>query len=411
MADVFTTHWKDEPIVLGVTPEPWRAAPAKSLAPKAVPAGDPAVIEPFVNDERNSRLAVSLGQRYESHLLWRAPFPQSLLLAGLLTYGDRVLVYGTSWRLLSADGQPVQGGAMGTSEMLIDPPRGLFFAADQFGLIAARRLSDGAQSFAVSLYGGKSFQRTYLARRQRLLISTGFKLALDAHAPPPLLSTLIVADLGDPAKQKSWDEEGGPVVTGDLESATQRFLVAMHGDSIYLATDDRVYIVDLELKFKHAIAGTFLPMAMSIDETGQIYLMVHAEGKTSLWSLSAAGERAYAFELPPGSSPALPPIVGYDHAVYLVAGSFIYCVGQDGKLNWSRQAAGRVTGAAVTADGELLTNEGSQIAAWNSKGERHLLHSFAGESLAAAPILAANGDLLAVTQANVYRFLLKTKPD
>jgi hypothetical protein len=292
--------------------------------------------------------------------------------------------------------------------MLLDPARGLFFAADQFGLIAARRLSDGAQSFAVSLYGGKSFERTYFARRDRLLISAGVELALDAHAPPPELSTVIVADLGDPAEQKTWDQEGGPVVIRDLQRATQRLLIAMHGDSIYLATDDRVYILDLELKFKRAIAGTFRPMAISVDETGRIYVTVAGQGRSSLWSLTPAGERVYAFDLPPGSEATLPPAIGYDHSAYVVAGSFIYCVGQDGKLNWSRPASARIAGAAVTSDGQLLTAEGGQIAAWNARGERRMLHAFPGETLMAAPVLMANGDLLAVTQTNVY--CLKPQP-
>jgi len=87
--------------------------------------------------------------------------------------------------------------------------------------------------------------------------------------------------------------------------------------------------------------------------------------------------------------------------VYLISGRHILAVGQDGKLDWSREAAGPIAGAAVTADDQLLTSEGSQVAAWDAKGERHVVFTFP-EVLTTAPILTKGGELLAAGRSGLF---------
>jgi hypothetical protein len=101
--------------------------------------------------------------------------------------------------------------------------------------------------------------------------------------------------------------------------------------------------------------------------------------------------------------------VGYDHTAYIVTAGRILSVAPDGKLNWMRAASGAIVGAAVSADDLLITSEGNALTAWDAEGQRRVLYEFAGETLATAPAMTPDGDLLVATHTAVYR-LARAKP-
>ncbi len=401
MSNPFSRYLGSPPVEMpasqAITP-----ATVPAPAPRAVPGADAQVLQPFVNAQQNSRLGVPAGNGKTWALKWRASISDNVQATTLLAAGERILAYGEmSWQLFDGRGNAIQERTIGESGATLDPQQSLFYAADQFGRLAAFNLNDGKPAFTMLLRQTKAFRRTFIDRRGALLITVGFQLAVDAHKEDPQYSIAEVTDLHDPGNRKSWIDPGGPVIAHDLVAHTNLMLPAMIGSSLVLALRDGVYVLDSALEIRHALTGSFVPAALSLDEAG-IHLVVQAGQTVSLWLLKPDGERVYSFDLPPGITRLLgPPIVGYNHVVYLISGRHILAVGQDGKLDWSREATSPIAGAAVTADDQLLTSEGSQVAAWDAKGERRVLFTFP-EALTTAPILTKSGELLAAGRSGLF---------
>ena len=75
-----------------------------------------------------------------------------------------------------------------------------------------------------------------------------------------------------------------------------------------------------------------------------------------------------------------------------------------------RAANADVAGAVVTADDLLVVSEGDSLTAWDAQGQRRVIHTLPGESLATAPVLLADGDVLVATQAHLYRLGPAARP-
>lgn len=409
MADLFTTSFSDGPVRPPAAPEPIRPAQTPLTAPQAAPPADAEVIRAFVNDERNSRLARPVGDQGTWHVRWKTELPRTLRPSELCTAGDRIVLRGGGlWQLYGANGPELALKPLGKSPVTLDPRHGLLFAADNSGQLVAYRLKDGERAFSLMVGSVGRFEPIFVARRDHRLITTSKLRDTHPDGPPPEKTMIEVVNLGD--APKSWNQPGGAHPVKDLVRESYRLLTALNGDVITLATEDRVYLLDADLQIRQALAGSFIPFEMSLDEAGRIYLLVQAEGRTALWLLSPRGERWYSFVFPPGVGDVVrPPIVAYDHTAYIVTGERILSVAPDGKLNWMRSAAGSIAGAAISADDVLLTAEGNALTAWDAQGQRRVLYEFVGEALATAPALTSDGDLLVATRTALYR-LSRAKP-
>jgi outer membrane protein assembly factor BamB len=185
-----------------------------------------------------------------------------------------------------------------------------------------------------------------------------------------------------------------------------------------VATHDRIFTIDMELEVQQELTGSFGPMALSLDEAGRIYIIVYIGGTRDcflgghyeLWLLTPDGERLWAYEFPAGMQACFPPIVGYDHTVYSFAapggydvnGQTLYAISPDGKLRWSRPEPGQYAHAVVTADDFLLVARGSDVAAYDSNGERKVLFTFPGEVLNAPPLLTERGELIVASTTALH---------
>lgn len=401
MDDVLSRYWHG-PVKLGVAPR--AIQPAEKPAPlgRAAPAADLSVPRAYVDDRLNSRLAERLGAPARFRTAWKADLPEDLQASTVLWARDRVAVGGLlGWRLFGRDGKAIGGGLPGPSDFALDPERSVFYVADRAGLLAARRLRDGELASEMSFYGGEQWERRFVARRGGRLVTVSVETQPNPDRPPADRSMLEVTDLRDPSMQKSYDEQGGPVVMADLVRKSSLLLAALDGDSIVLATENHVYVVDLATEIKQALTGSFRPVALSLDETGRIYMLVLVEDQLYLWSVTQSGERLYSFALPPAARPEHPPVVGYDHTVYLASGTSILAVAQDGKLSWSRTTKAYIGGATVAADDQLLVSEGSEIAAYNASGERRVV-SVIPAAAATPPILTDRGELLVASSETLF---------
>jgi outer membrane protein assembly factor BamB len=226
---------------------------------------------------------------------------------------------------------------------------------------------------------------------------------LDAGPPEEMKSTVDAVNVPEPVQTSSMGTLRVKSPGKILYLPTDQVQFAATDQILAAASPNRVYIVDWDLQVPRVLDGAFEPVTMSLDEAGRIYLAVKRKGKPDeLWLFTQEGTLVYTFEFPAGT-PALtaPPIVAYDHRVYLTAGSQILALGADGRLDWSRSAAAPVAAVALP-DGRLLTAEGEWIAVWDAAGKRTALFQAPGEGFETAPVPTASGDILAATGAHLY---------
>jgi len=390
---------------------PIRPAEHPLTASRFIPIKNGGMKCSFVNEKRNSRvgsrLDLPLSGPIAFELRWRADLLPTLEPYGLLATVDRVIIYGTTqWQLFDMHGRCIERVPLGSSSITLDPSQSLIYAADVFGRIVAYSLDNGQPAFSMLLNHGKDFAYPFLVRKGHRIISTGVEIPRDPSEPSPERTNIEITELHNPSARKSWNEPGGPLVLYELIRKSLRAEAAFSDDTLVLASDDRVYLFNLDLQLQRAITDTFLPVNISLDEAMNIYLIIYAKGSYALWLLKPNGERVYTFEFPPGvKGPRIPPIVGYDHTVYLVTDHQILSVAMDGKLNWMQSAHGDIAGAVITADDQLLVTEGNSLVAWDTVGERRVLFTFPDLNIATPPVLLPGGEILVASAKQLFRLV------
>ncbi len=401
--DVFTEFWNRVPIEVPITPQPIRD---REIVPSPVKAGaerSPAVLHSAVNNERNSRIPVLLAwpltPKSPTSLRWNSPLPHDLKPLALLMSADRLAIQAVGqWALFDLKGQYIAARRLIKSGLALDPERAVLIAGNADGDLDTWRLKDGGREANIRLLKERNMDRRFLGPQYPKLIVTSVETDLDVHAAPVQKSMIEVVDLGGAPGSPA----AHPLVLRNLMCETSQLMTALGGDFMAAAAKNCVYILNFDLKFLKALAGDFAPLAISLDERGQIYLMVQSGGKVALWLLTQAAERLWTFSVPPECVRLLiPPVIGYDHSVYLVSEGAIVSLGPDGKLRWQRSTAGHCAGAIVTADDRLVTSEGSQLAAWDAEGKRQVLFD-CGEKLATPPVLTPAGDLIVASDAHMF---------
>jgi hypothetical protein len=402
MDDGFTRYSNRDKVTIQAHPR--AITPGSKIVPqeRETPPADTAILGRYANDRLNSRAVVPLGNSRIFRPSWRHEMGLDSPPVGIAQSGGRILVFSVSkWALFDLSGKKVGEGVIKLGEVRLDAGRQMFYAPDFSGLVAAYRLSDGALAFDAFFNSGQNYFRSFVARRERLLVLLSSELQIDMGKPEPQNTILEVSDLGDPANQKTFGEKGEPIVVADLVRNTQLAYVALHGNVIVYATENRIYGLDMKLAVHQILTGTFVPVAISLDGLGRIYLLAMEGGRTVLSCITVGGERLFAFALPPGVTSNHAPIVGYDHTSYIVTESRIYAVSPLGNERWSGVTAGRCAGAMVTPDDRLIAAEGSVIAVYDGTGERHELARLP-ESIAVAPVLFAPGRILAASGTALY---------
>jgi hypothetical protein len=395
----------------------YRAGRATVLTPESGPIRDgaaarpvlparpsePGYICPYGNQQQNSRVPFALPSG-SWEVQWRAEWEPAVRPVFVFQEDDRILVRGEEWRLLDANGRVVFSGAGGGGSVVLDSPHGLFYRMTSNGDLSAVRLSDGKPRFQHQPSRGDVFTRPLIARRgdriliggnERMLDPTGIKL--------PAESTLEILDVPEPVETSGLGTLTSGTVAGMLQLPSPKVQFAAGADTIVAAAPGRIWIVDWDLNIRKTLEGDFNPLALTLDEAGRLYIVTRKNDRLALWLLTPEGDRLFAFELPSGTPDlTVPPVVGYDHRVYLIAGRQILAVGADGRLEWTKPATAAVGGAVVTASGELLLTEGDSIASWDAQGQRTVLFSSGGDAFKTPPILTVNGRLLAASATRLY---------
>jgi len=404
MSEFFASSF-DNPVELEIAPV--RIVPLDRVTPlpEAIRAsGEAGVTRPFVNEQLNSRLDVDLPPGSWT-IRWRADLDDGAQPVHVLHAGARIVVQGRSaWQLFDADGKTLASSRLNASDVYLDPTHSLFYLANTSGYLAARRLTDGAPAFFMTRPLNERYRLRFLARRDRRMIIVASEAPKGAHSvSKPDLSLIEVHDLGAPLHVNERGVLTSATRVSDLMRRTVVLFTAMQGDTLVIAAANWIFMTDAALRIRAALRGEFQPVAMSLDESGRVYLIVREGEQHALWVLTPEGQRSISHVLAPhvpvGS---VPPIVGHDHAIYILTRDRVISLSADGKWLAEYVTAEAPAGAAVTANHELLLASGSQVSAFDREGSRRVLYTFAGESVRTTPVLTAERRLLVATQRHLY---------
>jgi len=391
---------------------PIRPVKSASTPPRAQPAPHGESTRPYINDQLNSRLPADIAHgplavRWKADL---APeFPSTFVLAG----GNRVVTEAPGrWQLFDGEGKAIGAGKLGAGDVVMDSANGLLYTIDPYGVIEAYHLSDGALAYSVSISGGEEWQRAFYARRGHEFAIVSFRRLLQPHAvATPSGVSVDVEDLGNPidvqqeivasAKQKS-----------RLYFEAPRAFAALQGDALVAAIRNEIVVTAFGETVRRRLLDKFDAGPMSLDESGRIYVLVNqGVPRPSLWVLTQEGERVAAFDPPIDFSlTGTPPVVGYDHQIYLASRHEIIMLSAQGAVLWRRPSQGSIVGMAITPAGSLIVVEGSAVSAFDAKGERQVLYKSEGESLITPPAMTAGGDLVVASTRRLYCLAGAAKP-
>ncbi|MCZ6690935.1 MAG: hypothetical protein O7H41_15200 [Planctomycetota bacterium] len=402
----------NEPIDLGFTPTPITVADGEPPSPPPCSPGRPgAVAGRWLNPQQNSRLSRALpsgtwGVKWASDRSAGSGYGPVYLQQTR----KRILLHDkNAWELFDAKGRHLADGQGLTegSEVLLDADRGLFYFEPFLrGGFKGHRLSDGEEVFVTTIRGVGAFRRTFMATLPgRLLAVAGHYGMINPHGRTPEEAAMEVWSFGDPIRAN-----GVKILLSDERKAVLShhstcFLVALGDAGFTIAVEDGVYRVDADLNFEAEFTGTFVPELLSLDEAGRIHLLVtEPDGLQYYWLLSAKGEQLVRLAVPEEThgSITVPPVVGYDHSVYLFTDTHVHAVGSKGRVEWTSDLGGPLGGAAISGDDRLLVAAGDSVSRFDIGGERETLVTLEGEELASAPILTEKGRLLVASRMRVF---------
>jgi hypothetical protein len=329
---------------------------------------------------------------------WELELPSDIRPLAVLPAGDRLVVHGvTGWLLSGTDGRMLASGLLDSSDLAVDPPGGLFYFVDGAGSLAARRLSDGGR--AASLGGpGSGYEVRFIAGLQDRLALLGIARPKDPHGGfHPNRSLIQLHDVsGIPAGGRS-------SLVRELNRETLSVCAAIREPGLVIAVPGWIYFADAGLNFRGALEGSFEPLAMSLDEHGRAYLIVRDKGRLALWLVMPNGERVFDFPLPPGlRAGAVPPVIAYDHRIFVFSMGRVLAISPGGKLLWDAGTSGQLTGASVTSDDSLLYAEGRRLVAVGRDDKRETIAQLP-ESIETPAALLLNGDIVVASRSRLYR--------
>jgi hypothetical protein len=392
--------------LLPFTPVSVTAVPIQDVSlpvplPEASPENGAACARLSCNTSLNSRFPASAPKK-QLQIRWKAPFTPAFRPSTVLEDQDRVLAYGGGvWRLFDLQGEMVAEGRTGASPMVLDAAHGLFYFVNRNGFFAAHRLADGGEDFKLNPAApGQAWP--FLARQGNRILDLSVELPQPWRPKAaPLKAVLQHQDLGDPVERDDRKMATNLMVLESLRIATGTVQVAMRGEDVIVALPGRVILSSNDLHPRVGLDADFVPRFLSVDELGRMHLLVRTGEQTALWVLTPAGQRTASVMFKPEyGEPLGPPIIGYDHRIFLLH-SGLTAFDAYGDLLWERWPRGRVAGGGITTDGQLLITDGD-LAAYDAQGERRILFALPGVSFITPPAMSATGEIFVASADSVY---------
>jgi hypothetical protein len=336
---------------------------------------------------------------------WQVELPSRFSPTSVLAGGGRIVVEGSNaWWLVDASSRRgLEQGQLSVGEVVLDPPRQVFYAPNPNGYLAAYALSDGHREFFLTPFFGEEFNRALVERRERRILMVSVERPLSSHAN--IVAYRSVAELWDLAEPSEVSDSGrlkSAKRADYLMAETAHLLSALHGDTLALATDDNVFLAGFDLKLQRQFTDKFHPLFLSMDEVPRLYMIVRVESGLELWILSHTGERILRWSLPSGFEPSAPPLVGFDHIVYLTGPHRLVAIDPSGTIRWEKSEESEVAGAGITPEGNLIVAAGSNLFSYDATGKRTLLFTVPDDAFVTAPATDEKGNLLVAGRRRLY---------
>jgi hypothetical protein len=355
----------------------------------------------FCNDALSSRLPGAVPAEAWK-VRWQAPLDPAFPPTTVVQDGERVLAYGGgAWRLFDLGGKPLKDGRNGSSGVVLDAANGLFYFVNLNGFLAAHRLSDGGEEFNLNLAPGDAWP--FLARHGQRFLDAVVDLPQPYRPEPPNRSALQHQDVAAKIETDEVKVVSNLTALVTLQLKTATLAVAMHGDEIVFAVPGSVFLSPSDLQPRVALNGDFVPRSLSVDELGRMHLVVVADNRLALWVLTPDGSRTVTRMLNPEYGPPIaPPAIGYDHRIHLITADAIVAFDANGDLLWERRPPGRIAGAGVATDGQVVASAGRELLALDPQGERQVLFRSLTGSLVTPPAMSAAGEIFVATPEALY---------
>lgn len=338
-------------------------------------------------------------------LRWRAPLDPRVAPEGIFVSGGFLSVVGeVASYLFSSTGDPI--GKLARLERLIAfDPRNAVVKREVSDVLWVDPWSDVLLARATLFRVGAARHTDLLVTRARLY-AVGDSMPSSADDDEPMIACVLESTQpGDSAAGEKPRRERA------LRVATRRIVAAATEAFVAVATSGAIDVFSPSLDHLERFDTDALPVALSASEHRLAVVVQRAAG-AALWVLSNDG---LLCDVPVPSAPAVghgPPLIGLDHRVYVPSAEAITVVQSEGFI-LDRYAVARFVGAAIDAADTLLVCDGSRllayVSAWESGGEaerratrRVVLYVFGDETLRAAPVVTATGDVYCVTDSALY---------
>ena len=381
-----------------------KSEPFKSLPVYNPEPSEDLYTRPYADNELNSRSPVFISNKLWD-IKWQTAIDPFFPGKFILTAGSNFIIQAADrWYLLDSEGELKGKDFIGNSDIVFDPERKLFYYADRFGNISAINLSSAKRLFSMQVHGLEDVERKYFCRIDHNFLLAEKSENKNPHDPSPLsFIYLEVYAVDDP-----------PIVeNGNLTSYKELSHTYYYTDQVVAASDLKHFVYSIEnkliiagpnLKTEAEFEDEFRPVTLSLDESGRIYMtVINNQNKLALRVISADGNLLVDTEIPVEDQlNSIPPIIGYDHGIYIVFDNQVFSFTENGNLKWQTFTDGKTGGAIVTLDNRLLLSEGSTISQFDENGERQFIFQFPGEKITTSPVITKNKDIIVTTEGNIY---------
>lgn len=408
MRAIFYQSDLDSPVSLNIEPVAIQPASGSLLIPDAAPFQDVDVYtRPFANQQLNSRLLFELPDGFWE-IRWQTDIHENYPPEFVLIAPGRILLqqHEGSWQLFDRNGEEISQGGRGEGDVTIDAANGLFYHCHHLGFVSVRDLATGEEKFLLSSYLGGGFRRSLISRNaQRLtILSIQLPVVIEGALQKPEYAVIEIQELGTPLRT---DEDNVLLSVStllDLIAYSMPFHIALHDRMLVMAVPDHIFLADENANITDDLQGRFTPLSMSLDEGGRIYLIVRTEDERyALWVITQEGNQLADVEIP--ASPGhifTPPVIGYDHRIYITMENRILAISSESGLLWERYVADPIAGATVASDNQLLVSSGNSVTAFDAMGDPNFLYFFEDEYVSTPPILTQRGRIIVATQRKLY---------
>jgi hypothetical protein len=358
---------------------------------------------------------------------WHASLRSAVRPDAVLQAAGRVVVAREGvWELFDLDGHRYVHGATESHRPVLDPQAARLWSVLHPGILVAHDLDTGARRFVTYTQGPATFRRDHLEPTPTNVWLVSIEALDDIHQAALSREVIVErVDLGGDADadvsgflasakagpELTWvDEQAGsrpyesdPTSLRTSPPSEPRMFAAAANGALTLATFDRVYVLDADLAFQRIFGGTFEPLAMSVDERGRTHLFVRVEERCEYWTLDANGVRVLRLSLPASvRAITAPPVVAYNHTVYLVTTHAVFAVHPDGRLLWTLSSEDEVVGAVLTTDNRLLVTTLGAVVALTAQGASEGLFGVVGdEPFCTAAVITEQDTIVVATRSSL----------